>query len=505
VRIACLLVPDLPLRAELRAHPELAGRPLAVASGPDARAEVIALSTEARAAGVPTACSAAHARTICPALRIRVVSPAVERAARDALLDAALACSPRAAPVPPSGGAFAAEAAVWADAGGVSALFRSEEGFATALGARAAALGLEGVATVASSRAIALLAARARHLRDGPGSVLVLRARAERRFLDPLPLDLLDPDDALAQALTRFGVRTVRDLLRLPRRALARRLGPQVLELAARARGEAVEAPLPAPSRTRLEEAVDLELPADCLEPLLFVLRGILSRLMERLALRGLAAPFLDLDLRLAGRGRDARRIGVSAPTRDVRVWLRLASLSLESRPPEAAVEGVGAATEGSARRSDQLDLFRPPAPDPAALDPVLAELASLCGEGRVGAPEVGDDHRPDAFQVKAFRPGDPPPAAPRPPGAAFGVRALRPPVAAEVRLARGAPVQVRSAVASGAVLAVSGPWRTTGRWWSEEERYAVDHYDVQVDDGTVLRLCFDWIRRSWRVDAIYD
>ena len=35
-RIACLLVPDLPLRAELRSHPELAGLPLVIASGPDA-------------------------------------------------------------------------------------------------------------------------------------------------------------------------------------------------------------------------------------------------------------------------------------------------------------------------------------------------------------------------------------------------------------------------------------------------------------------------------------
>ena len=33
----------------------------------------------------------------------------------------------------------------------------------------------------------------------------------------------------------------------------------------------------------------------------------------------------------------------------------------------------------------------------------------------------------------------------------------------------------------------------------------AVDHYDVQVEDGTVLRLCFDWIDRAWRIDAVYD
>ena len=52
MRVGCLLVPDLPLWAELRAHPELEGVPLVVATGSDSRAEVIAVSDEASAAGV---------------------------------------------------------------------------------------------------------------------------------------------------------------------------------------------------------------------------------------------------------------------------------------------------------------------------------------------------------------------------------------------------------------------------------------------------------------------
>ena len=51
MRIACLLIPDLPLAAELRAHPEWAGRPLAIAAGPGPRAEIIAVSPEAARAG----------------------------------------------------------------------------------------------------------------------------------------------------------------------------------------------------------------------------------------------------------------------------------------------------------------------------------------------------------------------------------------------------------------------------------------------------------------------
>jgi hypothetical protein len=54
-------------------------------------------------------------------------------------------------------------------------------------------------------------------------------------------------------------------------------------------------------------------------------------------------------------------------------------------------------------------------------------------------------------------------------------------------------------------VVVAAGPWRTTGYWWSEEERFALDHFDLQVSDGSVIRLGFDWIKRSWQIDGIYD
>ncbi len=84
-------------------------------------------------------------------------------------------------------------------------------------------------------------------------------------------------------------------------------------------------------------------------------------------------------------------------------------------------------------------------------------------------------------------------------------LRALRPPIRAEVQLDRGEPSFIRSAITQGEVLKASGPWRTTGRWWSESERFAFDHFDVQMGDGLVARLCFDWIRRVWLIDGIYD
>ena len=520
-RIACLLVPDLPWVALVRAHPELAGRPLAVTAGAGPRAEVLALSPEAARRGVRLPCSAAQARAACAELAVHAASPALEEAARRALLDAALSTSPRAELAPPAAGLRAAEAAVFLDASGLASCFGSEAGFAAALSARALRLGLPAVVAVAGSRAVARIAAR-RHLRGWlarpageAGPVEVVPAGGDAAFLAPLPLELLDPPDALAEACTRFGLRRVGDLLRLPRRALLARLGADAARLLDVALGAGQEPPPPTPPEARLEEAADLEGSVDRLEPLLFVLQGLLSRLAARLECRGLGCAELELGLRLAGGGRDVRRVGVAAPTVDVRVLLRLAALALEAHPPGAEIEGASVATEGRPLRGDQLDFFRPAGPPPALLGRTLAELEALCGPGRVGAPAVVDTHRPGAFALVPFAPPPPREARAEAPGEVqespppydhhLTVRALRPPLPARVEARAGRPAHLVSAVARGRVLQCAGPWRTSGYWWSGEERFAFDHYDVVTSDGTAARLRYDPRRCAWEVDAIYD
>ncbi|MDJ0849264.1 MAG: DNA polymerase Y family protein [Myxococcota bacterium] len=500
MRVACCRVPDLPLAAELRAHPELAGRPVAVASGAGPRAELVAVSPEAAARGVRRLVTVAHARSICAELCVRVASPALERAAREALLDAALSVSPRAALAPPTSGSFAAEGCVFVDARGVDALFHGEPGFATALGEHARRLGLSAAVAVAGSQDVARLVAR----RLAPDEVQVIAPGRERAFLAQLPLDLLDPDDALAESLTRFGVRSVRDLLGLPRRALGTRLGPRVMELVALARGDSRDPPLPAPEPSRLVEATDLEFPVERLEPLGFVLQGLLSRLLARLEARRLACGELGLRLDLEGGGRDARRVGLAAPTRELRVLMRLLLSALESRPPPAAVLGAALETEGRLLPAGQLDLFRPAGPAPAELGRTLAELQALCGEDRIGSPRPTNDHRPHLFEMQPFEPS-PRDEAPAPRPLTLATRALRPPVAVEVRIRGTRPCWLRSAVANGEVLNLAGPWRTTGGWWSPERRFAYDYYDVQTSDGTLARLRFDHIHRAWHIDAVYD
>lgn len=493
------------------------GRRLVVTTGPGPRAEILSAAREAMQGGVQLGQSLTQARAVCPGLEVRIASPGLEQAARAALLDVALSLSPRAESVPRSSGLFAAEGAVLVDASGITALHESEGRFASVLHARAERAGLRGFVAVASSRGLARLAARqlatSARFATRPHEIETTRLVAPKKalaYLAPLPIDLLDPDDETAEALSRFGIHRIADLLGLSRRDLAARVGPAILSLVARARGEEVEPPIQAPRALLLEEGIDLEASLENLEPLAFVLRGLVSRLTERLALRALGCGELQLRLRFERGGRDERRIALASPSQDERVLLRLLRQSLESRPPAAAVDGVEVACEGVAPRREQLDLFRPRGPDPNVLDQTLAALGAICGSERVGSPALVDDHRPDAFAMRPFSTQGvsgltqtSPSTTPR--LTRLTLRALRPPVRAEVRCEGDRPVFLQSAVGRGEILGIAGPWRTTGHWWSETGRFAVDHYDVQTSDGNVLRLCFDWTRNQWQVDGLYD
>jgi len=557
MRIACLLVPDLPLHAELRASPDLHGRALAITSGPGARAEILAVSREAARYSVRTGQTLPQARAVCPEIEVRIASPILERTAREALLDIALSLAPRAELADRSSGIFASEAAVYVDATGIEALHgsarqESERSFASMLHARAERAGISGLVALASSRGVARLAARqlSHSLRhspthssglgsgassDEPETTLILPPDREIEFLSPLPIDLLDPDDRTAQALTRFGIHRIHDLLRIPRRDLAARLGPGLLELVARARGEEAEPPLAEPRTTTIEEGEDLEVPISNLEPLAFVLRGLIARLVERLRLRALGCTRLRLAMQLEGGAKRSLRVGLNSPCQDERVLLRLVRLAIEGDPPPAPIEGIALLCEGVPLRREQLDLFLPQGPSPSELDQTLAELQSICGSDRIGSPEIADDHRLDAFALKPFRkqksrPRDGSSSSSRTPsrttspatspipsrttsrtirtppsGPRLTMRAIRPPLHADVRLEGGRPAHLRSAISRGEVVNAAGPWRTTGHWWSKSAHFAVDHYDIQMSDGSVLRLCFDWKTKRWQIDGLYD
>src|SRR5436309_3569809 len=238
-RIACLLVPDLPVAAACRADPALAARPLARSEGGGPHAPIVAASAAAHARGVRAGHTVAQARAIAADLVVRRRDEAAERSAVRALVDVAASLASRIE--------AAADGAVFLDAAGAAHLVPSEAGLATALVARAARVGLAARAAVAGSMTVARLAAL--HATE------VVPPGTELGFLAPLPLACLAPPPAITATLERWGIRRLGDLARLPVAEVATRLGPAGAALVRAARGEG-EPPLRPPARRGRRGAV---------------------------------------------------------------------------------------------------------------------------------------------------------------------------------------------------------------------------------------------------------
>jgi len=487
-RIACLVVPDLVVAAACRADPDLVGVPLALTDTPGAHVPIVAASAAARERGVrPGLQSVAQARAIAADLVIRPRDGAAELSAMRALGDVAASVASRVE--------LAAGGAVYLDTTGTAHLVESEAGLATALVARAARVGLAARAAVAASMTVARLAA----LRG----VEVVPAGTELGFLAPLPLACLDPDPMLTATLERWGVRRLGDLARLPIAEVATRLGPAGAALVRAARGEDERPLAPETVGGPLEEAIGLEYALDTMEPLLFVLRGLLDRLIARVGLDGIGVARLGITLGLEDRGRDERIVPLAAPTRDVKTLLGCLRVALEARPPRAAVARVALTAVPETVRAAQLGLFHPPGPSPERLATTLARLAALCGADRVGAPAIVDTHRPGAAAVADFAPVNGFPDG-RPGGCRLAVRALRPPRPVQVFCDRDRPDFVRGDGLGGRVVGAAGPWRIVAEWWSEAAcaRY---YYDLELTDGGVYRCYRDRGSDGWFVDGVYD
>ena len=498
---ACLVVPYFVAAAVERVEPGLRERPVAVVTGTSPATRIVEANTVARALGVHPPMTETEARTRCPELTSRPLADEVQATACYALLDAALAVSPR---VEDAGAGVA-----HVDATGLERLI----GDAAAVGRRllreARAVGFTATVGLADSRAAARIAARL-----GRG-VTVVESGRERETLAAAPLGVVDPDTATAATLARWGVHTLGELAALPRDGLAARLGAGGLRLHDLACGldrEPFRAYAPPPF---YQEAQGLEWEIDGLDALAAVLAPVLERLCARLTSGHLAADVLDIDLRLASGEHHQRRVALAHPLVDVGSMLTLLRLDLEAHPPAVAVTGVAVTAHPVRTVAGQGGLWYPTTPAVRELATVLTRLAALVGPASVGSPRLVDSHRADPVTVTPFEIGgvrDSPPKPPleryagadSPPKPVIALRRLRPPRAIDVECNGDSLTSVRWNGRRYPVKSCAGPWRLSGDWW-EMDGWVRDEWDVALADGTLCRLAHDLRTGAWLLDAIYD
>ena len=504
MRLACVFVPQLALQAVLRREDAGQARGSAVAlfdrapASPHAR--VIGATDEARRAGVRNGMTGAQAGAACPTLRKVCATPADVATAQAALGDLGFAFAPRIDQ------SSVTQGRIFFDIGDLERLYpEGEAAIAQAIQARAARLGLGVRVAIASSKGIARVATRACELAAVPRG-------GERAFLAPLPVSVLEDERAeraaaIGVALKRWGIATVGALALLPATEVALRLGPEGARVHRLAIGADDEPFVPRLPADALEEGTELDYPIYEIEPLSFVLRGLIDRALARLACRSLACAGITLRLALDPRGLDVREILIAAPTRESATLLDLVRLDLARRPPDAAVIGATLIALPARVRSTQLDFLRPTGPAPDRLAATLARLAALVGPENVGAPRAPDTWREEAIAVAPYSAAAP--RAPEPSArSALAVRRFRPAQEIEVLMGRDGPTALRGGETTARVLIAAGPYRIRGEWWRPQEEdgdFARDYWDVHASDGAVYRLHQDSRSGRWFLDGYYD
>jgi protein ImuB len=508
MRLACVAVPLFPLAARLRSEPDLKGEAVAVCEGNGNAARIVAASRRAREKGVGAGQTLPQARALLPGLLARARDHASERAAQEALLEAAEAFSPRVED--------AGDGVVYVDLDGHAALrgpgdrIAAELSLARDLIAAVEKAGLPARAGIGGGKLAARVAA---NLPDAPR---VVPEGEEAAFLAPLSLARLAPELAIAETLERWGIRSIGDFAKLPEGEVGSRLGEAGRALHAIARGIDPRPLTPRAPPLVLTEGMDLEWPVTTLEPFLFLGRAALDRLVARLEAQALACVRLDVSLALDPDGHDARAIRLPAPTRDVKTLVTLVRRARAPRPPGAPVAGFAFTALPDQPRRSQLSLFGPAALSPDRLAATIARLAALLGADRVGSPRAVDGHRPERFSLAPYAPPPPPDFAPEPRRKSRGlmaVRVLRPPLPVEVTVESERdrrPISLKSVgvdgapVVAGSVRIAAGPWSLEEGWWSEQPADR-DYWDVELSEGGLYRIYRDRRDGAWFADGIYD
>jgi protein ImuB len=241
----------------------------------------------------------------------------------------------------------------------------------------------------------------AAHLAAGHG-LHIARTSDIHQQIQKLPLDSLQLDPAQSTALKKMGFRTIGEILRLPRKAMARRTGPASVDYLDSLTGARPDPQKPWHPPEHFSSGMDLAHEISSSQALLFPLKRLVSELCGVLRAQDRGIQELHIRLRLdhAGNGPDEEhlRLGLQQPCRsETRILLllreRLERLRL-ARPVRHIRLQAGQLLPFDAQQDalfrDDPDLARQP------VRPLLERLQARLGEDAVRGLKGIQDHRPE-------------------------------------------------------------------------------------------------------------
>ncbi len=387
------------------------------------------------------------------------------------------------------------------DISGCEHLFGGERAMALRIAARFASLGITASLAVASTVGAAWGAAR---FGTSPGPRHV-EAGCERAAIQPLPLAALRADAGAIESLHEVGVRTVGELLALPRAALPARYGAGLIRRMDQSLGLLPEPVFRLPAETAFRSLIELPGGTTALESVEAASRDALARLCELLEQRGQGLRHLRAVYDRIDHQQSVLVLRVTRATRNVRHLWSLLRPGLERMQMGEGIERLcmlaGGVTAVQERQETIFAVERGAGDDGAGFAETLDLMIHRLGRDRVLIPVLEQSHRPErSFALRPVVDG------------LVGARVELPPLHRPSRLIEPPePVRVVALRPDGPVARLwrggreitvahcVGPERIGGEWWRCSESIR-DYFRALDDRGVWLWLFRDGRSGEWFV-----
>ena len=480
-------LPHWPITRLSRSVSTSPDRPLVTTEAVRGVRNLVAVGEADEAQGLRPGQSLTDARAVCPRLIAVDADPVADEAALAQLAGWCERYTPMAAPDAPEG--------LWLDITGCTAEFATEPELMQGLAGR-----LERNA-IACRLAVAGTSGAAWALAHAGEDRVSLAAGEEAAALAALPIASLRLEAGTVAGLRRLGLRTVKDLMRIPRAQITARFGAGPMLRLDQALGvveEAIDWPRPP---TEWQERLAFAEPIGTAEDLRRAVAQLVGRLCQRLAQQDkggqrLVASFFRVDEEVP-----RIAVGTALPVRDAAYLTKLLCERLDSVDPGFGIEVMALEAEIVAPlRAPQPQLMATQDPS-ERLAGVVDTLANRLGTERISRVAPYASHVPErAVQRVPPLPAKQPswvddPSAPRP------IRLLRRPEEIEVIaiVPDDPPVRFTWRGVAHRVRAAAGPERIAAEWWRDKQArgrsetdLARDYYRVEDSDGARF-----WIFRA--------
>ncbi len=472
-RILSLWLPRFASDRVLRAVP--VPGPFAVSATQAGAERLVCVNAPATRAGLRPGMALAEARALCPALLTRPHDPAACDRVLAALRRWALRYCPWV-------GAEGTDGLVL-DITGAAHLMGGEAALLADLLARTRRMGFAARGAIAETRGAAWGLARF----GAEAEIAPVGQGAE--VIGELPLAALRLEDEALAALTRLGLRQVRDLAALPRASLARRFGQGVLLRLDQARGAVPEPVTPAAEPPPLAVRLSFPDPIGLRDDIAAGLTRLLERLCTHLAAADLGARRLRLELLRADGTRAEAQIGLARPMRSAPDMVRLFDRALDEIDAGFGIDALRlTAPVTEPMPAAQITTTGQAQAD--ALGDLLTRLGNRVGFERLTRFLPADSHIPErSFLTAAAAHAAPAPHWPAPPPRPLTLFAPEPLTA---RASARPPRRFLWRRRTFHLHHASGPERITPEWWLDDPAWRSglrDYWRVDTREGPRLWL----------------